>query len=731
MDDEDIIQQMFYYIEIKDWKSLETAIKNDNCPSTNYNLKNRHKKIIMEYLIENNQVSILELLFTKQHIYIDLIGASGKTILYEIIKNNQIQILKIILHYNDKLIGKNILNVADVDGNIPVFYAIQFNNPECLQLILKSYFNIYSKNKSGNNVLHYLIETMDNVEILKILHSININIGNSRGETPLHLAIKHKRYESIYYLLNHKKVNLNAVELEYELSILHYCCILYDKRIFSYFKKIMAKINVNVQDRFGKTAYFYFIDNVAKTHEMDNFNEIILKNFDYNLFDINGDIPCHFALKLYKKLEIFDSLIANLIAKSNLNIQNIIGESCLHLIVKLDIWKKYENILTTKKLDIFIKSKNAEPPINFIKKANLNEFIKMVAKSYMYQLNKKGTQWSHYWDKKCANLSKMKLNENDKLFLKENGISLQENNKNICLSIFENAIIREHSSYPISSIEDNVKITIEEYPKISEISYFGSTIEILCGLIHLMTKHDNINACINITDIVKCKKGTKNCEATGFFATWKNNVLTNFILPTKSHRFFVIPIEIEVILNNSSFYHLNYVLFDLEKEEAERFEPHGSYSPFGFDYNAELLDKILEKEIGKNYKYFKPSTYLPKIGFQTREINEEGLLPLTDPDGFCSLWCLWWCDMRSTYKNINRVKLVKLLFKEIISSGISLKNMIRNYSYFVTSIRDVILNNAKTNMVKWKNNDMEMDEIHNLNVILKEEIESLNGCVIK
>ena len=110
--------------------------------------------------------------------------------------------------------------------------------------------------------------------------------------------------------------------------------------------------------------------------------------------------------------------------------------------------------------------------------------------------------------------------------------------------------------------------------------------------------------------------------------------------------------------------HANYIIYDIEKNIIERFEPHGSTTPPGLNYNPDILDNILItrfKEINEDITYLKPKNYLPKIGFQLLDIFENNKKKIGDPGGFCALWAIWYVDMRLTYQEYDRKKLVGLL----------------------------------------------------------------------
>ena len=81
-------------------------------------------------------------------------------------------------------------------------------------------------------------------------------------------------------------------------------------------------------------------------------------------------------------------------------------------------------------------------------------------------------------------------------------------------------------------------------------------------------------------------------------------------------------------------------------------------------------------------------------GFQYFDVYESKTAKIGDPGGFCALWSIWYTDMRLKYPDIKRKKLVSKLLKEIKANNISFKNLIRNYSINITSIRDQIFSKA-------------------------------------
>jgi hypothetical protein len=198
----------------------------------------------------------------------------------------------------------------------------------------------------------------------------------------------------------------------------------------------------------------------------------------------------------------------------------------------------------------------------------------------------------------------------------------------------------------------------------------------------------------------------------------------NFKKCSRKKRFVIIPIGIEM----SKGSHAGYIIYDNEKKEVERFEPHGSTTPPGLYYNPDLLDEILEsrfKIIDENIKYIRPKDYLPKVGFQLLDITENKKRKIGDPEGFCALWSMWYVDMRITYKDMNRDDLVKMLIRSIKSKNISFRNMIRNYGRNIIKIRDDILKKSDMNINDWLNDQYTDVQINSIMVQLNAQVEQV------
>ncbi|AYV78955.1 MAG: ankyrin repeat protein, partial [Edafosvirus sp.] len=495
----------------------------------------------------------------------------------------------------------------------------------------------------------------------------------------------------------------------------------------------------------------------------NNFESIVLltssrivKNIiNYNLYNIDGKIPLILALEIapYNLTDFLDLLLNG----SNINIQDDNGYTCLHYICAKNLWKEYSNILKKKKLNILVKNKLGERPVDLVDKNDHDTFINLVIDSYIYTLRNTGEIWKKEWENMCKNeLFIEKMDETTKINIsKETNINLKEMTKgeeDVCRQIIRIKLLKlinelvenncNERSYPIK--KEAICIKIHEGKRLDICTFTGTTLDVLVGLIYLLKTHPD--ACSTLTknfsankDLCRFYKSigiimNTRCEFLNFEIVWihqKLYLIENFsehfkkCLSNNNKKFIIIPLGIEMRQGS----HANYLIYDKTLNEIERFEPHGSNAPFGLNYNANLLDDILEtkfQNIDTNIKYIKPKDYLPKIGLQLLDINESKKKQIGDPGGFCALWSIWYVDMRLTYSNIPRNKLIANMIKTIKYNNISFKNLIRNYSKEILEIRDNILVNANLNINDWLNDQYSDDQV---NKVLEEITKQINQLI--
>jgi ankyrin repeat protein len=699
--------------------------------SVDINIKDKKNNYLLTYAILFNKVDIVDVLL-EHDANIDIVDNESRSVIYYAINFQYNEILDILLNKNKNNIGISILHIKDKNGKVPIHYAVQFENNYALDKILEHGGSPDIKDRSDNNSLHIAIYTRNIGLIKKIIkHVTNINSRCKNGETALHIACNLQLYEICKLLIDYK-INVNIQDYDHEFTALHYAVTLGNLQIVKLLLENNA--NPNLQDIYGNTALHHSImeNNYSCIVELSKYDKY---NVNYNLWNMDGYIPIHILFFNYTNDKQY--YIDLLINKSNMIFQNNDGNNCLHYLCMNNIWTKYINVLEEKKIDVFIKNKNGLSPIDYVKEEDIDRFINIVATSYINKLKRFKNEWIDDFDKVCS-MDFEELSNKDKKLLRLDSTNKSKINNNyefekICKSIVMKKIhtiwkkiqkgnkCPKNQSYPVK-IKKCISIDKDSNSVINFCTYTGSILDVFIGYYYLLSKHKSTCGIISKRIIVKkelCNiykdRGViidSECMHINFELTWENyklHIIHDFFdsfkkCINKKKKYIIIPVAIELINGG----HSNYLIYNIESKEIERFEPYGSGYPKGFNYNGDLLDSILEKkfkEFDSKIKYIKPKDYLPKIGFQFLDSVEIGKNKIGDPGGFCALWSLWYTDMRLTYYMYDRKKLVKYLIKYIKSNNLSFKNVIRNYSTHVVTIRDKFLKQVDMDINDWLNDD--------------------------
>jgi ankyrin repeat protein len=556
-------------------------------------------------------------------------------------------------------------------------------------------------------------------------NNISLDFVSSHNETFLQMAISYQNYEIIDLLLK-KDININNQESEYGICALHQAIILNDKILC---KKILKynEININLQDYFGNTSLIYAVNEL----NLEIIELLLIQpNLNFNLINLEGNTALHILL-LKENININ---LEKFIKYTDLSIQNNLGDTCLFLLIKNNIFLKYENILKIKELNIFIKNLNDIKPFDIIK--NNNEILNIIIESYYNQLIKNKNNLLIDWEVWCSN-EKEKNNKEKNNKEKNNKEKNNKEKEKTCKKKIKDNILNMERSIP--KIND-LHINIDSGIYVNYCFYTGSTIDILCGLIFLYNKFKNFGLEIIIDfpltqhDLLKQyyqNIGISNdfkLDIINFEIVWS---FQKIIYPTyfnfqiknkiKTAKYIVIPLGIETSFGS----HANILFWDVKNKVIERFEPNGSNQPNGINYNPFILDTILFnkfKNFDNNIKYIKPIDYLPIIGFQMLENFNNKCKKIGDPNGFCGVWCIWWIFQKLSNINIESSNLVSKLIKEIKYNNINFKTLIRNFSKNITDIRDNYLNKFNIDINDWITGNYDDNLLNKLDKLIIDSI---------
>lgn len=696
---------LFDTIKQQKFDDFNKIIKND--VTIDINIRDSSNTYLIQYAIMYNNINIITLLLNL-NCKLDFIDSEGHTVLYIPIKHSYNEIVKLLLTDNNVL-GIPLIDIADKFGSLAIHYCILFDNLNAFNLIISESRYLNKLNDQGYAPLHLAIKKK-NYQMVKSLiknENVNINVPTKIGETPLHLACNYEDIELINILLtkinNKFKINLNVIDNEFQITPLMYVVTLNNKEIVKLLLNNDA--NTEIQDALGNTALHLAIneDNVEIA------NLLISKTNNFNLLDINGMSAFHLLIYLYKDINKIQKYnIDQLVINTNLNIQDTNGNTIWHLFADTGLWYHFKSLLKYKKNNLFIKNVENITPFDIIKKTKyFDEIIGIVIDSYYNLLLIKKHEYILSWENNCA---KKTLD------------------MDICKKHIKGNILNNNVSVPMKK-SSYCEIKISEGTKTIFTTFTGVPIDILCGLSLLHTNDKFMMSTLNNNNLII------NDELQKYYANMgiiKNNVdflnfeiiwlyqeifypigLKKLFIQFNSNdcKFFIIPLGIE--LDNGA--HANIIIIDKQFNTIERFEPNGSDPPPNYNYNANLLDNILQmyfKGIFPNYSYLKPTDFLPKIGFQSLEnADYYKTRKLGDPGGFCVVWCLWFASNRIKYPDVKPNKLITTLVNKIKYNNLSFKNMVRNYSKEITDYRDSILLQVNMDINHYLNNQYNLDDI--------------------
>ncbi len=700
---------------IKETENIDLDIYDDNF---NY---------VIQYLVMYNNFDIIEYILKHKTIRLDILDSDGRSLLYNTIKYNYIDLLKLFIDYDKNTIGISIYDVRDKNGHTGIHYAIMFNNINAFNMLygLSDITNIYDFSIQYNSNLFIHILDCE----IKRKHDIKHFI-NEKGESVLQIALNYEMYNIINYIINNKsflKQIINNASYEFGLTALHQAIIITQSVNNCAIKLINDGADINKSDYIGNTPLHYAI--IEKRYDI--VKELFKhENLNFNETNMNGNTALHLLMEDdidMNNLDNYKSIIIKLIEHTDLNIMNNDGNTILYLLVLKKIWtdEDIKNKLINKPLNIFISN---QP--NGINKTiydiceNNKEFIDIVIESYINILYKNKDKLIIDWEINCGK-------EDRKLLKQLNNITNNDR--------------KEIDSYCKKNIYKMIRNKIKSVPTYNEISlkvdsgiymencyYTGSNIDILFGLLYLYTNHNNIKLLLEypltnnkeIEDYYT-KMGINYsfkmdfCNIEILWSYMKLIYIKNFdsLIKTKFNNsyndFLIIPLGIDT--SNGS--HANILIIDNKNKSIERFEPNGKNSPRGFYYNQDLLDNLLKNkfnELFPDYNYYSPNDYLPTIGFQILETQEDKCKKIGDPNGFCAVWCIWWIEQRITNPDIKSSVLAEELIKHIKFANISFKKIIRNFSIKIVQLRDKYLENINLDINKWMNGDYEEKQLEKL-----------------
>lgn len=608
------------------------------------------KKPELSYLVNNHNMSPLHLFFD---MIFDMISDTMNDIDNDINKDKYItyatytlKIIDIITQYMQSI---DIYSKNNKGINIMEYLILLSKYPFYVNLVIKSLNKIIQKEKEMNKkiqrvkyneLLHFALEKSLCIQIIKFIllnMETDINSYNEKSLSPLLISLKNNLDINIIKYLLESGSNIdysgnNDKYLPINISL---------KYLSSEITELLLTYKPNLLQR----------DNEYNTP----LHNILLHDFILN--------------KINKKN--FSTIIEN----SDLNIQNLNGDTCFYLLCKLNLVEQFNDILKYKNIDFFIRNDKNKTPLTYI---GSNTFIKlldvMANTSLKYKLRNliKGINNKKY---DFANIEK-------------------------CRTLIKSQIL-------IPKIETNIELKLPlNLPIIitTNFTIFNSDIvHNVIYLIQILRKYHNVfiphqyfSPDKNIDMLIKLKNRQSftteygkiiyqfiNIYTYNFFEMMPHLILWRDV--NTYHNFIDLDFYIKKSLRNdkirfllfkltliplATVVHANIIIYDKKLNKIERFEPYGSTKSLMKDDDKIdiYLKNLFKKNINNEIKYVGPKDFMTQSKFQLiSSENDIKNRKITDPVGYCLAWCLWFVELRLSNPDISSKTLVDEAINKIIN----------------------------------------------------------------
>lgn len=660
----------------------------------------------------------------------------GNTIIHMASINNN---KKIISHYLTKDIGP--LLKSNDDGNSPIHLLAIYNYTDTLKHCITTYPDFLNLLNNNNELISNIL--YNNLDFIKFLCTFDINLiiddmqnnniitkniddtdkVNDDNYKIIKLLLKKQldhinQYNDSFlcYAINQEKEHVAKLLIENNYDI--------NKKDSTFLNPLICSVKMGLHNilemllnKHVDTNYFgpEGDDNpiVYSIHNNDEYsiNLLLDNNFNVLQYDRNLNTPAHYSL-INKLLSV--QTLLKLIYYSDLNKQNIYGQTPLHILCKNHDFKNYDQALINKKMDIFIKDNFGKRPIDYLNVGTISDFINLVVKSYgkqildpsyAYLLNNMIKCKTDIESNECTNqLKKYIFVTKRSIPIKEDKVNINMkfiNNKQVAYGLF-NADALHNMIYTIIMMRKYKNICIpfqylfnDKYinTKINDYNLFNFSSESMV--------HELVNIYNNYF-----------YEIQPYLIIWKNKYV-NYV--NKDLKFLIkkclvsdkiryIFIKLTLIPSSTST-HANILIYDKEKNVLERFEPYGLIPYLDSDYLNDFIQNVGITCINENLIYVKPVNMSNDVGIQILSNDSNyNIKKLGDPNGYCLAWTYWFLEMRLGNSDVSASKLMNNMIDNVVKSKVSDNNklfisFIRNYAGELDKLKNQFMLDAGINMM--------------------------------
>ena len=746
------------YNTLKKEPKLLNEIINDNKTVIHYAVQTNNKKLVKKLLELDNSLLLIK---DSSNYYLPHYSLT-------------VGLKDIFFYLTDKIVDKDnkFINSNDITNKTITEYVLLKNDYNFFDKYFNKYYKSIDWNNDSSAYLFILVNNFPNKlneinNMIGKIKKLNVNVDNlfklPKNDNPLFIVYNNyklklvksdevkefiKLYpEQLNYLNKNHKPIIYLISENNDLDMLKFCIengadpnYISPLGYSSFCHYVMSYSSIPIID--------YVIDLICDTKKCKNKITDSINHVNHNnespIFNLLRNYNVNNKAANQKEQQ---RIISNVLQKTNdWNIQNIYGQTIIHLLVLRPDIEEFYPILKQKYFDINIKNKVGSTPLTLLQSTfknkklsddiinkKITEFKELVIDNYLDTISTlENTKTISKIKEICKNSNKNKtcLNSlNNPLYT--NIDKLTKEYQNINLDNYEYAYYNLYNARDVD-IYIYYLLLLNKYDilGIPHNNKFDKSKILSTAILENNISPDILNNIAYLNHLINNTTKYSNLYPANIY--WLND--NNYILPynmtddienTINDGKQIIILRINII---SQILHANILIIDSHNKRIIRFEPQGGIT------NNNKLDEIISKQFKsvnyfKNYTYFKPSDYMPINGFQSLSQETNNILVRKgDISGFCVAWCLWFTEFYiQNFNNIssdnNFTNIVPKVIKKIINSGNLITEYIRNYANHLHKkyVDYLTKNNFTHNIIYYEHyTDEEMDKLYdftNKNII--------------
>lgn len=665
-------------------KSFIRTLNDFAVDHVNINFANDSGEYLIFIAIHFNNIKIIQALIDHE-VRLDVRSKQSKSVLHAPIKYAYYDILQLLLNYNRRTLGFDIINASERTSP-PLFYAIRRGDIFIVKLLIEhgadvNYHDLtYDTTPLMEAIIHHRI---DIVEYLIPLCRKTINLlQHHRTQTPLIAACRTFDMHIIKHMLNHGALinsptyDINGVS-DYPI---HVCAQMGRLNIFILLAE-QAEFDINIQTFMGDTALLR-----AFEYHKTNMISYILSHFplashsknartiDVNIANVQG-MTIGFHILLKPEYYEYGALI---LPYANLNIRIVEGDTILTYLAQQGLWPIFKDYLNLQGVNLFYQNAAGKTALNYLSESEAQTLIDMTTEAYYAYLMKHARSWIETWENECS--------------------EGQAHQKEYCLRKIRDQIEQQHISFPIKSATPKIMFVEGELVLFS--SFVGSVYDNLAGLNYLQNKYDHVHVYGHNMSKINIEKDFYRIN----FTQGKLQILPDFersMMNLMNDERIVI---CSIYIMNKQYNHINILLFNTATLELELFNPSGP-----MDDISAIIQRLFRRIVFKKYNTQRSLIMhdMHKLTRWGHLQNFENLMANKsfhgDINGWCLAWCIWYADHRLSHAHIPFYTFYKHLYRQTLAQFSDLKAMIRNYASIITRIRDRVLQKYDLNFNQLEN----------------------------